>query len=53
MMFGRIGSFFGNFIFPYFLLMGCLPTFLLIGGVAAAGGFLCIFLPETNKKPLK
>lgn len=33
MTFGRCGSLLGNLLFPYFISMGCVAPFLLIGGV--------------------
>lgn len=33
MIFGRIGAMAGNILFPALLEVGCLPPFLLIGGI--------------------
>ncbi|XP_065354562.1 synaptic vesicle glycoprotein 2B-like isoform X2 [Calliphora vicina] len=53
MTFGRCGSLLGNILFPYFISMGCIPPFLLIGGVMTVSFVLSLFLPNTHKIALK
>ncbi|XP_037826054.1 synaptic vesicle glycoprotein 2B-like isoform X2 [Lucilia sericata] len=53
MTFGRCGSLLGNILFPYFISLGCIPPFLLIGGVMTVSFVLSLFLPNSNKIALK
>ncbi|XP_055709261.1 synaptic vesicle glycoprotein 2C-like [Phlebotomus papatasi] len=53
LMFGRIGAMIGNLVFPYLLSLGCLPPFLTIGALFAAGGLGGLLLPRNSKVPLQ
>ncbi|TMW52081.1 hypothetical protein DOY81_002861 [Sarcophaga bullata] len=48
MTFGRFGSVLGNVLFPYFISLGCLPPFLLIGGVILISFILSLCLPNSS-----
>ncbi|XP_058976971.1 synaptic vesicle glycoprotein 2B isoform X1 [Musca domestica] len=53
LMFGRIGSIFGNILFPVFMSFGCVPPFLMVGGVMFVACILSAMLPNTKKADLK
>ncbi|KAM7361962.1 uncharacterized protein ACRADG_012823 [Cochliomyia hominivorax] len=53
MTFGRCGSLLGNILFPYFISLGCVPPFVLIGSVMTVSFILSLFLPNTNQIALK
>lgn len=47
-MLGRSGAILGNMMFPLLLSMGCLPPFLLVGGVTACKLLLNLLLLKFN-----
>ncbi|XP_061392164.1 uncharacterized protein LOC133327657 [Musca vetustissima] len=53
LMFGRIGSIFGNILFPVFMSFGCVPPFLMVGGIMFVACILSAMLPNTKKADLK
>ncbi|XP_075157922.1 uncharacterized protein LOC142231188 [Haematobia irritans] len=52
LMFGRIGSIFGNVLFPVFMSFGCVPPFLMVGGVMFVACILSALLPSTQKRSM-
>ncbi|XP_055847645.1 synaptic vesicle glycoprotein 2A-like [Episyrphus balteatus] len=53
MMFGRLGALIGNILFPYFMSLGCLPPFFMVGCVMFIAVALGCILPATHKTSLK
>ncbi|XP_059618169.1 synaptic vesicle glycoprotein 2A-like [Phlebotomus argentipes] len=53
LMFGRIGAMIGNLVFPYLLMLGCLPPFITIGSLLTVAGLAGLLLPRKSKAPLQ